>query len=79
VLDRADAFQRMLANVRFDSISRDRTILLCDAINQAFRNDAFGLEAVLTLIRAIADPEGDSEKFATAKTALFQITIGNLN
>ena|SRR2546423_13109381 len=78
VQDRADAIQKMLADVRFDSISRQRTILLCEAINQAFHDDAFGLEAILTLIRAIADPEGDPEKFSTAQTALFEITIGNL-
>ncbi len=53
-------------------------MLLCDAISHAFREDAFGLEAVLTLIRGIADPEGDPEKFSTAQTALQAITIENL-
>src|SRR5882762_6489088 len=75
VHDQVDAIQKMLASVRYDPISRKRTLLLCDAINHAFREDAFGLEAVLTLIRAIADPEGDAEKFTTAQTAIQQITI----
>jgi hypothetical protein len=78
VHDRVDAIQKMLANVRYDSISRKRTMLLCDAINHAFREDAFGLEAVLTLIRAVADPKGDPEKFTTAQTAIQAITIENL-
>jgi hypothetical protein len=79
VHDKLDAIQAMLANVRYDSISRDRTLLLCDAINHAFREDAFGLEAVLSLIRAIADPDGDPEKFSTAQTAVHSITIENLS
>ena|SRR6266571_3056874 len=78
VHDRVDAIQKMLANVRYDPISRERTLLLCDAINHAFRDDAFSLEAVLSLIRAIADPEGDPEKFTTAQTAIHAITIENL-
>jgi hypothetical protein len=63
----------------YEPISRDRAVLLCEAISYRFRDDSFGLEAVLGLICAIADSEGAAERFITARTALFELTVGNLN
>jgi hypothetical protein len=73
---RVREIKRDLATL-YDPISHKRVILLADILQQGLGADHVSVEALLALICAVADPEGDGEKFQTAKTALMQLSLMN--